>query len=299
MLKQYLKQAPTMIVIGVTGLAAWQALFPEGGSPPPKGTSQPPSTAKGSFLVVGASERDPFQVARPPGAKAILAANSSSSSGPAAAASVAKKPAALPTISADEDQVLSKMKLGGTHITGREKLVIINDKVYTRGDQLREADGSLLPYVISEIRKDHTVLRRGRRDFVLGFSSVAGTGTPRVEALAVAKAETPSNTQLAPQPEIGSRKKGPSPSNQPGGNTSDPASMLRQLLSGLGGTSGGGAGLNPSALAGLLGGASGANLGSAGSTPINQNTIQAGLDALSGKYDNIGRSGDTSGESTP
>jgi hypothetical protein len=298
MLKHYLKQAPTLIVIGVMGLAAWPALFPEGGSPPPKGTTQPPSKAEGSPLVVGASERDPFQVARPPGAKAILAATSSSS-GPAAAASVLEKPVAPPTIPADEDQVLSRMKLGGTHITGREKLVIINDKVYTRGDQLREADGSLLPYVISEIRKDHTVLRRGRRDYVLGFSNVAGTGMARVEAPVLAKAETPANTQPTPKLEVGVQKKGSSPSNRPGGNTGDPASMLRQLLSGLGGTSGGSAGLNPSALAGLLGGSSGANPGSAGSTPINQNTIQAGLDALGGKYDNIGRNGDTSGESTP
>jgi hypothetical protein len=133
------------------------------------------------------------------------------------------------------------------------------------------------------------VLRRDRRDFVLGFSDVPGVGVARVvEAPALASSTTSANGQPAPKLEIGIPKKRSS-SNQPGGDNDDPqAAMLRQLLSSLGGASGTGGASIPNALSGLLGGA-----------PINPDTIQAGIDAMSGKSDNIGRSGDASAGATP
>jgi hypothetical protein len=290
MLNRYLKQAPTLIVIVVTGLAAWPALFPEGSSSPSKGATQAPSLAQRPAPVVGDLGRDPFQDARLPEAKATLAATSAASA--KATASKAGEPGDLSTFPADENEVLAGMKLGGTYIAGREQIAIIDDKIYARGDQLRKADGSPLPYMIAAVRKDHAVLRRGGRDFVLGFSNVPGVGVPRVvEAPALASSATPANGQPAPKLEIGLPKKHSS-TNHPGGNTNDPqAAMLLQLLSSLGGASGSGGALNLSALAGLLGGASGTSLGSAGSAPINQDTIQAGIDAMGGKYDNIGREG--------
>jgi hypothetical protein len=294
MLKRYLKKAPTLIVIGVTGFAAWPALFPEGNLSPSKVSPTPPATANGSPSIAGASDRDPFLVVRPPVSKAILATTSATPAlGPETKVAKSASPSEIP---ADEDKVLGGMRLGGTFIDGREQIAIIDNKVYARGESLRRADGSALPYVVSAVRKDHAVLRRGDRDFVLGFSNVPRSASPKAEAPALAKSEPPA-AKGPPTPKVESlaqRKEAPR-SRRPERDAGNPASMLLQLLSGaVGGTGAGEGGASPaSGLAGL-GNAAGANTGSPG-IAVNPTTIQAGLDALMGKSDNIGREGATGG----
>jgi hypothetical protein len=301
MSNRYLMQAPTLIVIGVAAFAALPTLLPGGDSSPPKAGAKPPSTAKESPPTAGRPARNPFLVERPPVAPAGLAANSPAVPiGPSNGA----KPMTSPTLAADEDKILGEMRLGGTFIGGRDRIAIIDDRVYARGERLRKADGSPLPYVIAEVRKDHAVLRRGRRDFVLAFSNAPRTGDAKVIAPALAKSTTPANAPSPAKIEPGSPKKDASPSTRPGAKPNDQAAMLLQMLTNLGGTSGsnGTSGAGGSAASGvlstLLGGASGTNPTSM-DVPINQNSIQAGIDALLGKYDNIGRSGDTSGGTTP
>src|SRR4051812_46625740 len=170
MLMQHLKKAPTLIVVAVTGFVAWPILFPEGDQGPPKSSSKPPESAKLTKSVVETPTRDPFQAARSR-APAALAATPATRADPGSRGA-GSKGADLPERPAEDDRVLQGMRLGGTFIDGREQLAVIDHKVYARGDQLRGPDGSPLPYVISEVRKDRATIRRGRREFVLAFSNV-------------------------------------------------------------------------------------------------------------------------------
>ena len=134
MMNQYLQKVPTLIVIGVTGYAAWPTLFPEGDSGPPKGADKPPAKASVSVSDVAAQGRNPFQLDRPAAVVAAIPAKAAGSPSPPSAVA---KPAGLPDLPADEDKVLSGMRLGGTFIDGREQLAVIDNKVYARGEQLR------------------------------------------------------------------------------------------------------------------------------------------------------------------
>ena len=284
MLKQYLRKAPTLIVIGVTGYAGWPVLFPEGDSGPPKSATKPPATAKGPTSVVAASTRNPFQVERAESARAAPPAGASPS--PVAVA----KRADLPELPSDEDNTLSGMRLGGTFIDGREQLAVIDNKVYARGEQLRGVDGSPLPYVVSEIWKDRAVIRRGRRNFVLGFSNVPRSAPTRLDvpgAPALARGST--TTAGAARTETAARGRNAPAPRRPGGDPGDPAAMILRLLSGLGGATGGG-GAPASGTAGGLGATAGLNPSTFG-VGIDSSTISAGLNALMGKLDDIGRGG--------
>jgi hypothetical protein len=298
MLKQYLQKAPTLIVIGVTAYAAWPTVFPDGDSGQTKEASKPPTTARASASDVADPGRNPFQLDRP---AAVEAATPSKAVAPASSA-VVVRPAGLPDLPADEDQVLSGMRLGGTFIHGREQLAVINNRVYARGEQLRGADGSLLPYVISQIGKDRAILRRGRRDVVLAFSNVPRAaspkaGAPGAPALAKLPPPLPTAKPASAGVETAARRKDGPPSSRSGRDPGDPSTTILQLLSGVGGSAGVGGSPASGSLA-VLGTASGLAPGSPG-LGINSDTLSAGLDALVGKLDNIGRDGGDSPLSAP
>ena len=300
MMNRYLIQAPTVIVIGVAGAATWPSLFPEGERAPTKGRTKPPPMETYSPSAVGLSGRDPFhgggspEVARTPTPKGP-------SSKETVEAKAEKQPPPKPVPADGQD--VDAMRLGGIYIGGSAPIAIIDDQVYSLGEQLRKADGSPLPYVIARIGKDRAVLRKGRQEFVIGFSDDPEMAAPRAPAPAIASNPpppvNPGPGPLAAGP--GSRPKGLMSRDRAGGDT---ASMLLRLLSGLGGSSGGlggggggGGGVDLSMLSGLLGGAAGGGLGSAGNTPVNSATLQTGLDALMGKFDNVGQGGLIPGQS--
>jgi hypothetical protein len=327
---------PTIIVIGVTGAVAWPALFPEQGPPPSKGMTKPPPIDKGTPSIAGISIRDPFLVGGIPEPRtekktAPKLEELAKAKAKVEAEKKVEKPASLPPMMADDDQVLAGMKLGGVYIGSFDRIATIDDENYSPGEQLRKPDGSSLPYLVVAIGKDRVVLRRGRRDFVLGFSDVPTAVEPRVLANSAAAVEA-GPAAASGLPAV-TRSRGVPPRAP----SSDTSSMLLRLLSALGGSSGGGgsggadlgmlssllsgsgssAGLgsllsgsgSSGGLSSLLGGAvgsgtsadvggmlSGLGLGGAGNVPVNQNTIQTGLDALSGKFDNVGQGGAVPGQ---
>lgn len=240
MLTKYLKQAPTFLVIGVTGFVAWPILFPEGESTASKGSSKPPESARPSASIAALS-RSPFQLEQ---AAAVALAAPAANSTATAPASADPKTAPLPDLSVEDEKVIAGLRLSGTFVDGREQLALIDNKIYTRGDALKAADGSPMPYIVAEVRKDRAVLRRGRRNFVLEFSN-----TPRP---ALAKADGPrtlakdkDKNKPDARPETTARID-PSATGKalaqgrPRADSGDPRQMLMQLLSGLGGLPSGG-----------------------------------------------------------
>ena len=224
MLKVYLRKVPTLAVIGVTGLVAWPIFFDENDSGPSKASAGDRVASKPPASAGEASMRNPFLVESPRGSTPTVAVASASASaakpaGPHAAAGPASKAEArkadLPAMPSEEDRVLAGMRLIGTFIDGRENIAVINNKVYARGDQLRGADGSLLPYVVAEVRADRALVRRGRRDFEIAFSDV-----PRMAAPAPNPPAPMEQSPAGPKPEpttgavASARAKGPAPKGQ-------------------------------------------------------------------------------------
>ncbi len=279
--KTYLKQAPTLVVIGVAGLLAWPSLFPEAAPRPPEAAPRP-STANPPLPPAGKDPgRDPFRLAKAP-AKAEPPA-SSKPGGPATAS--AAKPG-LPAVADDEDLVLRDLKLGGTFVDGSEQLAIIEGKVYARGESIRGADGSTRPYRVVGVSKDHAVLRRGRSDFLLGFSNAprpasTRTGAPAlarssaaspVGARSTAKASPPAPPR--PGPSVASKAaRTDAPRLASGEESADPTSTL------------------PRALSGLAGGGSTGPVSLPPGLAITPATLSAGLDVLGGKAGDLIRSG--------
>lgn len=295
--KTSLKQAPTLVVIGVAGLAAWPSLFPEAAPRPPEAATRP-STVNPPLPPAGKDPGpDPFRLAQVAPAK--VASPAGSKPGGPATASAAKS--GLPAVADDEDRVLRHLKLGGTFVDGSEQLAIIDGKVYARGESIRGADGSTLPYRVVGVSKDHAMLRRGRRDFLLGFSNAPRPASTRtaapnlarssasspVEARAAAKASPPAPPR--PGPSVASKATKPdAPRPASGEESADLTPTLVRLLSGL-----------------AAGGETGQGTSTAALPPglaINPATLAAGLDALDGKTEDLIRGGGpppASGETLP
>ncbi len=265
MLTKYLKQAPTMIVIGVTGFAAWPILFPRGKAVPAAGTSRPPESSRppDSITALG---RNPFKTDQAPGEPEAAGATAS-----ATASAAALKADGPPDLQAADEGAIAGLRLIGTFVDGREQLALIDGKIYARGDSLRAADGSPMPYIVAEVRKDRAVLRRGRRDFLLGFSDKPRPALAKAEGpKAPGKAEAPAKVvETAARAATPPRAKAPAPA-RPGDEPGDPRRMIMQLLSGIGGPPAG---------------------GPASGVAISPSMIAAGLDAMMGKFDGIGREG--------
>lgn len=286
-MKPFLKQTPTLLVIGVTGFVAYTVVFAESDHGPPRSESKPPSPTKITLEVASSTMRNPFLMDLPPNPEATPTGEKAAEKGPDAVASTPQPdaPAELPV---DDDRVLESMKLVGTFVDAREQLAIIDNKVYARGDRLRGIDGTSLPYVIIEVRKDRALLRRGHRDFTIAFSDVPRAAPPRAAPTPKSAEEKtgPKTETVAKFTPIGkSSRKGRSAGFDDGkagaGDQNTQRDLLLQLLSSMGGSQGGGlssdtgSGVNSSALNAL----------------VNPTTIGAGLDAIMGKNDNLGQAG--------
>ena len=273
MLKKFLQRVPTLAVIGLAGSAAWPILFPKGEAGATRGAVRPPSLRPpdptGSPI-----RRNPFLSGRPPDAPPTTAAVLVARNVLVATKADAKATGPLERTPDDEDKAVAGMRLGGTFVDGREQLAVIDGRVYARGEPLKGRDGSPRPYIVAEIRKDRAVLRRGRRSFVLAFSDVPRPTTPKgnvagPSGLAGREGPTgrPTATSTA-RPESGGRAKAP------GAPAGPPIAMdaIMKLLLGAGGPTPGGS---------VSGSARG----------IDAASLSAGIEALMGRDDDIGRTG--------
>jgi hypothetical protein len=288
----FLKRTPTLFVIGVTGFVVYTILVPDGNSGQPKVDTKPPAPSKVAIERASNTLRNPFLMDRPIDPVSTRPGQGTSEPPSKEVASKAN-PGELPALPSEEDKLLQSMKLGGTFVDSHEQLAVIDNKVYARGDQLRAADGSTMPYVITEVRKDRALVRRGRRDFVIAFSDVprAGALQKPVQDKKTLASKTDARAKFTPIPK-GKRGQA-TPNGKPDGNDSDDQKeMLMKLLTSLGGgngTGGGSTGSNP--LDGL-GSGSGLNQ-SALNSLVNPTNLGAGLDAIMGKNDNIGQGAGT------
>ena len=269
-MKKILRRAPTLVVIGLAGSTAWPSFFPKGEAEATKGADRPPAiTTPDSTGPPG--RRNPFLAEHPPDApttkEATLASTRATGQAVAKADARAAGPPERPP---DEDKAVAGMRLGGTLVDGREQFAVIDGRVYARGERLQGRDGSRLPYVVAEVRRDRAVLRRGRRDFVLAFSDA-----PRPAGLkgGVAGLVDPAGQEAPtgrPTATVGAQ--GVGRAKAPGGTVGPPIAMgaIMRLLLGAGGATPGGA--SP------VGG-------------IDAASLSAGIDALMGRHDDVGRTG--------
>jgi hypothetical protein len=285
----YLRKAPTLIVIGVTGYVALPIFLADRDPGPPKPPDKPAATAKPSATARSVSMRDPFQVDPPPNSipasaqtLAAGAGASSSAGGPASLKNSDPLKANVPEPFAEQDKILAGMRLVGTYIDSRDKLAVIDNKVYARGDQLRGADGSMLPYVITDVQKDRALVRRGRREFVIAFSNTPRAGVASAKDPGPTGEAAEAETEVVAQPAAIKAKRPVAKGSSPAASQDPKELIIQQLLAGLANSSG----------AGSIGGA-----GAAGA--VNPATLAAGLDALMGKNDAIGREAEGSIPSNP
>jgi hypothetical protein len=181
-----------LLVIGVTGFVAYTVLVPDGDSSPPKAEPKPSTTNKVVTATTAEALRNPFRMKQSEDAEAATNATAASPGSNDPAEAVAKaNPADQPALSVEDDKILETMKLVGTFVDRREQLAIIDNKVYARGDSLRGVDGAALPYIVTEVHKDRALVRRGRRDFIIGFSDVPRTAVPKAAAPAKSANEKP------------------------------------------------------------------------------------------------------------
>ena len=303
------KKIPTFLVMGVAGYVTYSVLFPEENPAQPKSETRAPAASRKPAKLANVSARNPFSM--PVVVPSAVAAVSDSTQGARLASSNPDdEPDERPARSAEEDKILGSMKLEGTFVDRRGGIAVIDGKVYNRGDRLRGLDGNPLPYVVVDVSHDRAMVRRGRRDFAIAFSDAPrplvarAVPTPPSPGLASSlnRADGP-----AARPKVvvaGKSKKGGAGQNgrDSGAGSMDQRELLMKLLAGAAASGNGSEGSGAlSALTGLLGGSSssgGSNplsaLTGGGSSPsldqlLNSGNLEAGLDAIMGKGDSIGR----------
>ena len=205
----------------------------------------------------------------------------------------------LAEVSAESDETLASMKLIGTLIDKKQRLAVIDGQIYAQGDALKDAEGKALPYVVQEIHPYKTLIRRGKRNFILAFSdkpttTVAEDGETATKAKRGGTGEKLAATKPTPRLKPNQAAKAKATTRPAPGSSSDDENTLAALARLAGAapqanssgssSSSTAADSAKSAIMSLLSGPSGLLPGGSASS----NALSTGLDAIMGKYDNIG-----------
>jgi hypothetical protein len=163
MVTKVLKILPTLIVAGITGWAAWPVLNGDGAPPAPAApaTTKPPARPQASSPGAATTKRSPFVVDL---SQEEIAAELEDEE-------VVEAPPVVAAPPPVEDTLVAGMKLSGTYIDKRDKLAIIDGRIYARGERIRGPDGAVLPYEVAEVRAYQAVLRHGTKSVLLSLTT--------------------------------------------------------------------------------------------------------------------------------
>jgi hypothetical protein len=168
------KFAPTVVVVAAVSYCAWPYVFPSSGDAGGAQIAAMPEIPPSQLLptISPPPTRDPFHLAgasadRPKDKKQIAPATT------AAAAAASKSAAATHGKGEAPADPFSDLALIATSILDKQRLAVINGRIYAEREQLKSKDPAAPPCVVARILPDRVLLECAGRTATLSYASAA------------------------------------------------------------------------------------------------------------------------------
>jgi hypothetical protein len=166
------KIVPTTVVAAIVSYCAWPYLLADSEKGKPPAAMPEVAAERLTPQIAPPPKRDPFRAADDPDAKQSrrsLGVGKNQKSKTLAA----KAPAAARGAPAAAADPLAGLTLGATCLVDRQRLAVIDGKIYGEGDKLAGAKGSALPWTIVRILPYKVILSRQGKEAELTYANVS------------------------------------------------------------------------------------------------------------------------------